>query len=139
MADTVSDFMTPNPITLEASQTVTQAAQLMRDNNTGAIVILDQGAATGILTDRDIALRVVADQKNPNSPIGDIINSHELTSVAPDTTLDQAVQLMRTKAIRRLPVLQGDQPVGMISLGDLAIARDRTSALADISAANPNN
>lgn len=57
---------------------------------------------------------------------------------AADTKIEQAVQLMRSKAIRRLPVVDGDQPVGMVSIGDLVIERDEASALADISAAESN-
>jgi CBS domain-containing protein len=80
----------------------------------------------------------VAEDKDLSTPVGEACSAADLQTVGPDTSLDQAVQLMRSNAIRRLPVVENDQAVGILSLGDLAIELDEDSALADISAAEPD-
>ncbi len=110
----------------------------MREGNTGAVLVMDGGQLAGISTDRDIAIRGVAENKSPNTPVREAVSDRDLTTVTPNTKIEQAVELMRSKAIRRLPVVEGDRPVGIVSIGDLAIERDETSALADISAAESN-
>jgi CBS domain-containing protein len=139
MATTVSDVMTRNPETVEVSETVVEAARRMRDADTGNVIVLDNGRVVGVLTDRDITIRVVAENKDLSTPVGDACSAADLQTVGPDTSLDQAVQLMRGNAIRRLPVVENDQAVGIVSLGDLAIELDENSALADISAAEPDD
>ena len=90
------------------------------------------------MTDRDIVVRLVAEARDPAStPLADLC-SHPLVTVTPADSIEQAVQLMRSKAIRRLPVVEGGQAVGIVSLGDLAVERDPGSALGEISAAPPN-
>jgi len=139
MAEYIRDVMTTNPETLPESTTVREAAETMRANDIGDVVIVDDnGAISGILTDRDIVVRVVAEGRDPRvTRIGDIA-SRELTAASPDDPVDRAVQLMRERAIRRLPVVDKGKPVGIVSIGDLALDRDPDSALADISAAPPN-
>jgi CBS domain-containing protein len=139
MTEYIRDVMTTNPETLPESTTVREAAETMRANDIGDVVIVDDnGAISGILTDRDIVVRVVAEGRDPRvTRIGDIA-SRELTAVSPDDPVDRAVQLMRERAIRRLPVVDKGKPVGIVSIGDLALDRDPDSALADISAAPPN-
>jgi CBS domain-containing protein len=139
MTEYIRDVMTTNPETLPESTTVREAAETMRANDIGDVVIVDDnGAISGILTDRDIVVRVVAEGRDPRvTRIGDIV-SRELTAVSPDDPVDRAVQLMRERAIRRLPVVDKGKPVGIVSIGDLALDRDPDSALADISAAPPN-
>lgn len=138
MAQKVSDVMTRNPMTVDARQTVEDAARLMKQGDTGAIVITDDGRVAGIVTDRDIAVRVVAEGKSPSTTVMEAC-SGGVESIAPDYTVDKAVQLMRSKAIRRLPVVEDGHAVGIVSIGDLAIERDSDSALADISAASGNS
>lgn len=138
MAQTIRDVMTTNPVTVEADRPVTEAARRMRENDTGAIVVLDNGKVAGIVTDRDIAVRVVAEEKDSSTPVREAYSA-DLQTLSPDDTLDKAVQIMRERAIRRLPVVERDKPVGIVSLGDLAMERDQASALADISAAPGNN
>ena len=138
MATTVSDVMTRNPETIELSEPVAEAARRMRDADSGDVIVLDNGRVVGIITDRDIAVRVVAENKDSSTTVGEACTGTDLQTVGPDTTLDQAVQLMRSKAVRRLPVVENDQAVGIISLGDIAIEQDEDSALADISAATPD-
>lgn len=139
MAESIRDVMTPNPQTLPESAVVREAAETMRANDIGDVIVSDDdGRLTGILTDRDIVVRVVAEGRDPRATrIGDIA-SHELTAVSPDDPVDRAVELMRERAIRRLPVVEQGKPVGIVSIGDLAVERDPDSALADISAAPPN-
>ncbi len=138
MANTVADVMTGNPVTLEGDQPVVEAARRMRQADSGNVIVLDNGRVAGIVTDRDITVRVVADQMDLNTPIREVCTD-DVETVAPDTSIEQAVQIMRSRAIRRLPVIQNDQAVGVVSIGDLAIERDENSALAEISAAEPNN
>jgi CBS domain-containing protein len=138
MATTVSDVMTRDPETVEVSEPVVEAARRMRDADTGDVIVLDNGRVVGVLTDRDITIRVVAENKDLSTPVGEACSASDLQTVGPDTSLDQAVQLMRDNAIRRLPVVENDRAVGIISLGDLAIELDEDSALADISAAAPD-
>ncbi len=139
MAERIGDVMTTNPETLPESTTVREAAEAMRANDIGDVVVVDDnGKLSGILTDRDIVVRVVAEGRDPRTTrIGDIA-SRDLTAVSPDDPVDRAVQLMRDKAIRRLPAVDKGKPVGIVSIGDLALDRDPGSALADISAAPPN-
>ena len=139
MATTVSDVMTRNPETVEAGEPVAEAARRMRDADIGDVLVLDNGRVVGILTDRDIAIRVVAEGKDSTTPVREACSAGDLQTVGPDTSLQQAVQLMRSNAVRRLPVVENDRPVGILSLGDIAIEQDETSALADISAAAPND
>ena len=140
MAERIQDVMTTNPETLPESTTVREAAEAMRANDIGDVVVVDDnGKLSGILTDRDIVVRVVAEGRDPRTTrIGDIA-SRDLTAVSPDDPVDRAVQLMRDKAIRRLPAVDKGKPVGIVSIGDLALDRDPGSALADISAAPPNS
>jgi CBS domain-containing protein len=140
MAERIRDVMTTNPQTLPESTTVREAAETMRANDIGDVVVVDDdGKLSGILTDRDIVVRVVAEARDPRATrIGDIA-SRELTAVSPDDPVERAVQLMRERAIRRLPAVDRNKVVGIVSIGDLALDRDPDSALADISAAPPNS
>jgi CBS domain-containing protein len=135
----VSEVMTPNPVTLEASAMVTEAAEAMRQHDIGDIIVRKSGRLCGIVTDRDIALRVVGEGRNPESTELEAICSHQLATIAPDQSTGDAVRMMRQYAIRRLPVVEDSNLLGIISLGDLALALDRESALGEISAAPPNN
>jgi len=139
MAERISDVMTPNPQVLPESTTGREAAEAMRANDIGDVIMTDDnGKVAGILTDRDLVVRVIAEGRDPRATrIGDIA-SRNLASVAPDDAVGRAVQIMREKAVRRLPVVEKGKVVGIVSLGDLARDRDPDSALADISAAPPN-
>ena len=138
MAQTVREIMS-KPVTCPADATVIDAARRMRDDDIGDVVVESGGALRGIVTDRDIVVRVVAEGEDPKECILLDICSGDLVTVAPDTSIDDAARQMRERAIRRLIVAEGDQPVGVVSIGDLAIERDEDSALADISAAPGND
>lgn len=138
MAQTVSSIMTPDPITIAPATSVAEAARAMRDADVGAVVVADDERVIGLLTDRDITVRAVAGGRDPESTPVDAVCTKELTALSPDDDLARAVQLMRDTSVRRLPVLDDGRPVGILSLGDLALELDRQSALADISGAAPN-
>jgi CBS domain-containing protein len=138
MMTTIRDVMTPNPVALPATASAVDAALAMRDFDVGAVIVLDDGQVCGIVTDRDIVVRAIANGNYPASTQLGEVCSQELTTVSPDEPLEDAVRLMREKALRRLPVVEGGQPVGIVSIGDLAVERDRQSVLGDISAAPPN-
>lgn len=139
MADTIQDVMTPNPRTVETESPLRQAAEIMRDQDVGSVVVTEGEDVCGIVTDRDIAVRAVAAGRDPNeTKVAEVCN-RDVVSLSPDQSVDDAIRLMRDENIRRLPVLDGGKAVGIVSLGDLAIARDPDSALGDISAAPPDN
>jgi CBS domain-containing protein len=102
------------------------------------LIVIENNQVCGIVTDRDIVVRTVAEARDPATTTLADICSHALTTVRTTDSIEQAVQLMRAKAIRRLPVVEGGQAVGIVTLGDLAVERDPSSALGDISAAPPN-
>ncbi len=139
MAQTVRDVMTENVVTLPGSAPLTDAARRMKEADIGDVIVMADGELCGVVTDRDIVVRAIAEGRDPQSSTLDEICSHEVVTVGPDDSLEQAVEVMRQRAVRRLPVVQGGRPVGIVSIGDLAIERDETSALADISAAEGNN
>jgi signal-transduction protein with cAMP-binding, CBS, and nucleotidyltransferase domain len=135
----VGEIMTKNLSTLESSSTIAEAAREMRDNDTGAIIVTDGGETRGLVTDRDIVVRAVADHRSPDEATVGQICSTDLVSLEPSSTIGDAVSAMREANVRRLPVVEDGRPVGVVSLGDLAMARDEKSALAEISSARPNN
>jgi len=138
-SQSVRDIMTPEPEALEATATVMHAAELMRERGIGDVVVLEDDRLYGILTDRDIVVRVLAERRDPGAVTVGEVCSRDLTTISPTASLADAVRLIREKAIRRLPVVADDgMVVGIVSLGDIAAARDRKSALGDISAAAPN-
>ncbi|TML88797.1 MAG: CBS domain-containing protein [Actinobacteria bacterium] len=139
MVESVREVMTPNPTAFPATATVGEAARAMRDLDIGDVIVLDNEQICGIVTDRDIVVRAVADGREPAEvKLGDIC-SHEITTLAPTDEIAEAAIRMRERAIRRLPVVEHGRPIGVVSIGDLAAERDPGSALADISAAPPNS
>jgi CBS domain-containing protein len=118
---------------------VFDAAQAMRDSKIGDVIVVTGGSVRGVLTDRDIVVRVVAEGRDPHDvKLGEVFSAG-VVMVNPDDSVDSIVTLMREKAIRRVPVVEGSRPVGIVSIGDLASEKDNGSALADISSAPPNH
>lgn len=139
MPQRIREVMTPDPKTLPKTATVKEAAELMRDDDIGDVIIVNAHKKLyGILTDRDIAVRVVPTGEDPGSVTLEDVATKDVASLGPEATVEEAVALMRDRAIRRLPICEDGKPVGVVSLGDLAIERDPQSALADISAAPPD-
>jgi CBS domain-containing protein len=130
--------MTPNPTVCSPDTSVVQAAELMRDQDIGDVLVQRDGSL-GIVTDRDIVTRAIATGRNPQDvQLGEICTADVLT-VPVETSVDDVIRLMSDKAVRRIPVVEGGKPVGIVAIGDLAVDRDRASLLGDISAAPPNN
>jgi CBS domain-containing protein len=138
MAQKIRDVMTTDPTTLPEDATVAEAAKRMRDEDIGDVLVVREGELTAVVTDRDIAVRAVAEDRAPTKTALRDIASKELATVSPDDTIADAVRIMRDRALRRIPVVEGSRPVGIVSIGDLAVERDTDSALADISASEPN-
>jgi CBS domain-containing protein len=113
-------------------------ARTMRDEDIGCMLVGDTTSLYGLITDRDLVVRGLAGGLDPYQTKVGAICSDATVMVRPDEDLDDAVRLMREHAVRRLPVVEQGRPVGVISIGDLAIERDPASALADISRAKAN-
>jgi CBS domain-containing protein len=137
MGKSIRDVMTAEPRTVKSDTPIAEAAKAMKEADAGAVVVQDNGSPTGILTDRDIAIRAVAEGRDPTSTPVSEVATKDPTTLSPDDSIDDAVQVMREKNVRRLPVVEDDKTVGIVSLGDLAEVKDEDSALADISAAAP--
>ncbi|MCH6159343.1 CBS domain-containing protein [Streptomyces marispadix] len=138
MAQHIGEIMTPDPVTATPRASIAEISRMMREGDIGEVLIVENGKVRGMVTDRDLVVRAVADALDPETTVAQDVCSADLATCPPDAEIDEAVQLMRDNAIRRLPVIEGDRLVGTVSIGDLAIERDRSSALADISAASPN-
>lgn len=138
MAQEIRELMTPNPMSMPGTASVHEAARAMRDEDIGDVIVIEHNQVCGIVTDRDIAVRIVAEEKDPAATSLADICSHSLLTVKPSDKVEHAVRLMRTHAIRRLPVVEDGKAVGIVSLGDLAVERDPHSVLGEISAAPPD-
>jgi CBS domain-containing protein len=132
----VRDVMTAEPIVLQQDQSIADAAQAMRDSAVGAVLVVDGDKLCGLVTDRDIVVRAVAEAAPPDFPVGRVV-SPDLVAVGADDEADDAARVMQANAVRRLPVMDDGRIVGIVSIGDLAVNRGEDSALADISAAEP--
>ncbi|MCX4470411.1 CBS domain-containing protein [Micromonospora sp. NBC_01655] len=136
---TVGEFMTTRLVTMDGNETLTTAAREMRDSAIGDVVVTNGADVVGIVTDRDITVRGVAEQMDPSSTRLNQITSRDVVTVSQYDDAVAAADLMRTYAVRRLPVIDDGRLVGLISIGDLAVEREPQSVLADISADEPNN
>jgi CBS domain-containing protein len=126
MAKNVRDAMTENPRSIGASASVVEAARLMREGHIGSLPITDDEKLVGMITDRDITTRVVAEGVDPTATsVGDVY-SRELISVAPDHDLEEALQLMARHQVRRLPVVEDGRLVGIVAQADIALREDET-------------
>jgi CBS domain-containing protein len=137
---TVQDVMTTSVVYLPSETTLAEAARTMREQDIGDVVVADGPSLTGLVTDRDIVVRAVAERFDPSSTtIGEIV-SKDLVTVRPDDTIQAAALLMRDNAIRRVLVCDDEKGlVGIVSIGDLAEQIDPESVLGGISKATPNN
>ncbi len=138
MTRTVSELMTPHPTVVEVSDTLHAVAQTMATQDLGSLVVAQDGTVVGIVTDRDLVVRGLAEGIGLDAPVGSLATGDPLT-VGPDDDLADVVRIMREQAVRRVPVVEGGQAVGVLTIGDLAAELDPTSALADISEAPAND
>jgi CBS domain-containing protein len=121
MAKSVREAMTENPRSIGASASVVEAARLMRQEHIGSLPITEEGQLVGMITDRDITMRVVAEAADPKSTsIGDVY-SRDLFSIEPDKDLAEALQLMARHQVRRLPVVENGRLVGIVAQADIAL------------------
>jgi CBS domain-containing protein len=116
----ISDVMTEGVVTADTSDTLQHVGELMRDRNVGSVVICEGGRPTGVITDRDLALAVVADGIDPDSQAGEHA-SHPLVTGQVEMHIEEAVALMIQHRIRRLPVTAGEGLVGIVTIDDLAV------------------
>ena len=130
MAKSVRDAMTEDPRSIGASASIVEAARLMREQHIGSLPVTDDERLVGMITDRDITTRVVAESAVPEkTSVGDVY-SRDLIIVEPDNDLDQALQLMARHQVRRLPVVENGKLVGMVAQADIALREnERTGEL----------
>ena len=121
MATHVADVMTSSVQTASPSQTLTEAAAMMKGDDVGSVPVVDAGRLIGIVTDRDIVTRAIAERRDPQAVTVDEIASREMITVQPDQDLDEALRLMASHQVRRLPVVEGGRLVGMLSQADVAL------------------
>ncbi|MCW3813804.1 CBS domain-containing protein [Micromonospora sp. DR5-3] len=135
----VSDAMTKQVVYLPAETTLDEAARVMKESDIGDVVVTEGATLAGMLTDRDIVVRAVAERADPaTTTIGSII-TREVVMIEQHSTASEAAALMRERNIRRVLVCDNERKlVGIVSLGDLAMQLDPNSALSDISEAAPN-
>ena len=126
----LADVMTPNPRCVELSDTLQDVAKIMRDEDTGAVPVIEEGRVVGMVTDRDIVIRAIADG-DYEATVDDIVTDDVVTATA-DMTTAEAADLMSEHQIRRLPVVDADENIiGIVSLGDLAVKENRDARMGE--------
>jgi CBS domain-containing protein len=132
MAKSVRDAMTKDPRSIAASPSVVEAARLMREQHIGSLPVTEDERLVGMITDRDITTRVVAESSVPETtPVGDVY-SRDLISVEPSSELEEALRLMARHQVRRLPVVENGRLVGMVAQADIALKEsERTRELVE--------
>jgi CBS domain-containing protein len=124
------DVMTPNPRTLDSTATVQDAARVMRDADTGVVPIVENGKPVGLITDRDIVVRAVADGAEPTRLVRELATD-TLVTAEPDMSTGEAAELMGQHQVRRLLVCEGDRLVGVASIGDIAVKEGKDRRIGD--------
>ena len=125
----VRDVMTSNPRTVSPNDSIQVAARIMREEDCGVVPVVDNGRPVGIVTDRDIVIRAVADGLGDKA-VREIATT-DLVFVKPDASTKEAEKLMSQRQIRRLPVVENDRLVGIVSLGDIAVKEGKDSRTGD--------
>lgn len=137
--ETAAELMSAALVAVSPSTSLLEAARQMRDGDVGDVLVVEDDRLVGVVTDRDLVVRGIADEADTRQVVVADVCSDELVTASPDSPVDDVVALMRAHAIRRIPVTDKNGRVqGIISLGDLAIAKDPASALGDVSSAPPN-
>jgi CBS domain-containing protein len=129
----VRDVMTPGPIGVDYHQSIGDAARTMREWGVGAVLIIDGGSLCGLVTARDLVVRGMAAGKTAEEPVGPL-SSAGLIGVDADADAAEAARLMHQHNVRRLPVLEGDEVTGVISMGDLTLHQEMSAALDEFGA-----
>lgn len=126
----IRDVMTPNPRTVSPDDTIQTAARIMQSEDTGAVPVVSDGRVLAVVTDRDIVVRVVAEGAPLTSPVRNIA-SQGVVCATPDMSTREASDLMSEHQIRRLPVVENERLVGIVSIGDLAVKEGKDSRIGD--------
>ncbi len=132
----VSDIMTREPSTLAPKATLGEAATIMKQEDCGSVPVVEGGRLIGIVTDRDIVVRVVAAGKDPKTASVSEAMTADPVTIAPGASIDEAQRVMADRQIRRLPVVEDGRLVGLVVIGQLALrddARDVGETLKDVS------
>ena len=133
MTRKMRDIMSTVPVCMAPGESVAAAAEAMKRHGIGAVLVVTDGNLSGLVTDRDITVRVLAENRDPvTTRVGDIC-SRELAVLGPDDDVEQATRLVRERAVRRIPVLKDGIPVGVVSAGDLAWADAAAGAWPELS------
>lgn len=128
----VREIMTPNPVGVYYDQTIAEAARVMRDAGVGAVLVVNGDSLGGVVTDRDLVIRGLAEGLSADTPVGPLCST-KLVGVDAGADITDAERLMRDNAVRRLPVIDEGQIVGIVTLGDIAVSADSGSPLAAVS------
>ena len=126
----IRDVMTPNPRTVAPDESIQNTARIMRDEDTGVVPVVENGRTVGLVTDRDIVVRAVADGGQWDRPIREICTG-AVVSASPDMSTREAAQLMSDHQVRRLPVVENERLVGIVSIGDLAVKEGKDGRTGD--------
>lgn len=127
----VREIMTKEVGTATLDSTIEDVAAMMKEEDVGAIPVVDDGELAGIVTDRDIVIRCIAEGKNPSDTTVEEILTEELHTIEPEADVEDAAQVMSERQIRRLPVVDGGELVGVISLGDIAVKDEDSQTAAE--------
>lgn len=116
----IKDVMTPNPASCDPQATVVEAAKVMAREDVGPIPVVEGDRLVGLVTDRDLVVRVLAEGRDPEGTTVGEVASTDVVAVSPDDDLDQALRLLAEKQVRRLPVVEGERLVGIVAQADVA-------------------
>lgn len=137
MAITMGDIMSPAPACLTATDSVYAAARAMREHGTGTVLVLTDGKLSGIVTDHDIAVQVLAGNRDPRVTCLGEICSRDVAVLTPGDHMEAAARLIRERGARRIPILHQGTAVGVVCAADLTLEPDGTSVLSAVTAAPP--
>jgi CBS domain-containing protein len=135
----IRQVMTAAPESVQATSTLRDAAMVMDRANIGSVIVTDGSTIAGIVTDRDIALRGAGAGLDPTTTSVRTAMTPSPITVEPTASVQEAIDVMRAHDVRRVPVVEGGRPIGVVSLGDLSSTPQARELLADISTAPPNN
>ena len=135
----VRQVMTAAPDAVRLTSTLQEASRIMKDKDIGDVLVEDaKGQLSGIITDRDLAIRAIAEGADPTTTKVSTVYTKDITTLAPTDTVQDAMGKMRANDVRRLPVVEGGKAIGIVSLGDISVETAPNSLLADISTASPD-
>ena len=126
----IKDVMTANPKTVSPDDTVQAAARIMQAEDTGVVPVVEQGKVLAMVTDRDIVVRVVAEGGSVSTPVRGVA-TQDVVVASPEMSTREASELMSQYQVRRLPVVENDRLVGIVSIGDLAVKEGKDSRTGD--------